>query len=156
MYNPYDSEKYPRRKHPRLKHYDYSKSNYYFVTVCTYEKNCIFGLPGSHNRYGKLAENGILKIPEHYSDVQIDAYAVMPNHVHILIYLPGGKAKLETIIGTWKAYVTREIHKFQPEINVWQASFHDHIIRDEKSYQNIWLYIKSNPMNWEKDCFYIT
>ena len=154
MYNPYNSEKYPVRKNPRLKGYDYSVSNYYFVTVCTHEKQCIFWDAENISPYGKIAEQGILDIQKHYPDVKVDKYVVMPNHVHILLFLSGGKSRLEYVIATWKAYVTREIHKIKPDLKVWQASFHDHIIRNEKSYQNIWLYIESNPMNWEKDCFY--
>ena len=95
-----------------------------------------------------------MNIPKHYPDVRIEKFVVMPNHVHMLVFLTGGKARLEYVIATWKAYVTREIRKLSPDRKVWQASFHDHIVRNEKSYQNIWLYIESNPMNWEKDCFY--
>ncbi|MBQ8622333.1 MAG: transposase, partial [Oscillospiraceae bacterium] len=85
----------------------------------------------------------------------IDKYVVMPNHIHIIIFLYGGKSRLDNIIGSYKSFVSRRIHKQQPALKVWQESFHDHIVRNEKSYQNIWLYIESNPMNWEKDCFYL-
>ena len=39
-------------------------------------------------------------------------------------------------------------------MTVWQRSFHDHIIRDEKDYLKIWQYIDENPSKWEQDCFY--
>ena len=154
MYNPYDSEKYPKRKKPRLQGYDYSTSNYYFVTVCTFEKQCIFGKPEELNELGKIVEQGIAKIPEHFPGTKMDGFVVMPNHIHMLIFLPGGRSKLEHIIGSLKSYVTREIHRLQPDLKIWQTSFHDHIIRNEKAYQKIWLYIESNPRNWAKDCFY--
>ena len=154
MYNPYDHEKYPKRKHPRLKGYDYSTTNYYFVTICTHDKQCIFGNPGNHNVFGKIAQEGIEKIPEHHPGVAIEQYVVMPNHVHILIQLQDNKSDLKTVIGSYKSRISRLIRQLQPEICVWQNSFHDHIVRNEKSYQNIWLYIEGNPINWEKDCFY--
>ena len=154
MYNPYDFQRYPKRKSPRLQGYDYSENGYYFVTICTHEKKCIFGKPNDLNELGIIVLQGILKIPEHYPQVAIDKFVVMPNHVHLLIYLESGNADLKTVIGSWKAHITREIRKIEPDMIVWQKSFHDHIIRNEKSYQNIWLYIENNPINWEKDCFY--
>ncbi len=154
MYNPNDPEKFPVRKSPRLKGYDYSISNHYFVTVCTKYKKCIFGEPGNLNPCGKIAKQGILLMKEHNPDVRVETFVVMPNHVHILLFLYGGKARLEYVVGTWKAFVTREIHSVHPGMSVWQSSFYDHIVRNERSLQNIWKYIDNNPANWEKDCFY--
>ena len=154
MYNPYDNEKYPNRKNPRLNGYDYSTANYYFVTVCTDGKVCLFGNPGEENPCRIIAEHGALKIPEHYPGVTVDKMVVMPNHVHMVLILDGTTATLDKIVGSYKAYVTKEIHKIQPGIVVWQKSFHDHIIRNEEGYRNIWSYIDSNPQNWDKDCFY--
>lgn len=154
MYNPYDLEKYPKRKHPRLKGYDYSTPNYYFVTICTHDKRCIFGNTGNCNVLGMIAQEGILRIPEHHFGVMVDHSVVMPNHVHMLIHLCDNRSNLETVIGSFKSRVSKQIHKIQPALCVWQKSFHDHIIRNEKSYQNIWLYIEENPMNWKQDCFY--
>ena len=41
------------------------------------------------------------------------------------------------------------------EEKIWQRSFHDHVIRDEKGYLKIWNYIEGNPSKWEEDCFYV-
>ena len=155
MYNPYDPEKYPKRKNPRLKGYDYTSENYYFLTICTHKKQCIFGKTDEKNALREIAGEGILKIPEHYKGIKVDKFVVMPNHVHLLVYVSGGQIDINTVIGSYKSYVTRMIHKTNPDLQVWQDSFHDHIIRNEKSYQNIWSYIEANPMNWEKDCFFI-
>ena len=155
MYTPYDYEKYPNRKNPRLKGYDYTAPNYYFVTICTHEKQCIFGNAGKQNVFGDIARQGILEIPQHHSGVNVDHFVVMPNHVHMLIRIMDGKTALGTVIGSYKSRVSRLIHGIAPDLVVWQSSFHDHIIRNEKSYQHIWLYIESNPSNWEKDCFYL-
>ena len=48
-----------------------------------------------------------------------------------------------------KSFTTREYGK-----TLWQRSFHDHIIRGEKDYLEIWNYIDTNPQKWETDCFY--
>lgn len=154
LYNPYDYDKYPVRKSKILQGYDYSASNYYFVTICTHDKLCIFGNTDIINDFGEIAQKSILEIQAHFPDVIVDKFVVMPNHVHMILYLTGRKTDLYHVVGSYKSYVTRQIHKIKPDCNVWQKSFHDHIIRDEKSYQKIWLYIDSNPMNWKKDCFY--
>ena len=155
MYNPYDKEKYPVRKSPRLAGYDYSSANLYFVTLCTYGKVCLFGNLRETNPYRVIAEKGIGKIPEHYSGVVVDKMVVMPNHIHMILVLSGTGASLGSVIGSFKSYVSKEIHKIEPNLMVWQKSFHDHIIRNEAAYRNIWLYIDSNPQNWDKDCFYM-
>ena len=74
-----------RRKQHRLQQYDYSTEGDYFITICTWNKNCIFGKPNELNQWGNIAENDLLEIEHHFSGVKIDKYVVMPNHVHILL-----------------------------------------------------------------------
>ena len=155
MYTQNNTEDYPKRKNPRLKGFDYSSENYYFITICTHEKKCIFGKTGNLSDFGEYANQGLVQIPNHYPNVIVDKAVVMPNHIHAIVYLQGGKSNLSRVIGSYKSFVTRKIHETNPEMKVWQSSFHDHIIRNECSYQKIWQYIDSNPMNWEKDCFYL-
>ncbi len=154
MYSPYDHEKYPVRKYPRIKGYDYTSSNYYFVTVCTRDKACIFGSAGLLNDYGNIAKKGLCEVESHFSGVKVDKMVVMPNHIHAIIVLDGNSVTLSNVVGSFKSFVSKEIHKSRPDVVVWQKSFHDHIIRNEGSYQKIWSYIDSNPQNWKKDCFF--
>lgn len=147
------------RKPTRIPNYDYSNRNYYFVTVCTHNKSCIFGKPGNLNYLGKIAEECLKKIPDYYPQVQIDQAVVMPNHVHAIIMVgisleTEGLPKLTQIIGQYKMAVTKKIHEYKPDLQVWQRSFHDHIIRNQHSYEKIWEYINNNPAKWEEDCFY--
>ena len=95
------------------------------------------------------------KIPIHFPGISIDKWVIMPNHVHAIVVLPGNSAALSTIIGQYKAAVTREIRAFDSDMQVWQTSFHDHIIRNQADYERIWLYIEVNPARWMDDCFYI-
>ena len=145
---------YPKRKHPRLKNYDYSAPNYYFITICTDQKKCIFGDPGKLNPLGNIAKKYLLEIPERYENVILDQYVVMPNHVHAIIVLQNNEKNVETIIGQYKSAVTKEIRKYYPDMMIWQTSFYDHIIRNQKSYEKIWIYIEDNQRKWEEDCFY--
>jgi len=75
----------------RLKNYDYSSPGAYFVTLCTKRKGNIFGevVDGIMylNEYGLIARKFWLEIPEHYNNVEIDAFVVMPDHVHGIIVI---------------------------------------------------------------------
>ena len=147
---------YFSRKPTRIPNYDYSKCNYYFLTLCTYNKKCIFGLPNQLNQFGCIVKKHLQRIPEYYTGVIVDKFVVMPNHIHIILILNGeDRVGVPQIIGQFKTGVTKEIRKVNPDMNIWQRSFHDHIIRNQESYEKIWLYIEGNPQSWEKDCFYI-
>ena len=150
----------PVRKPTRIPNYDYSKDNYYFVTICTYEKKCIFGTVREIGRYGKIAADSIDTLSSHYSNVSIDKYVVMPNHIHMIVVIVckieiSDNPTLSQIIGAYKSEVTRLIHQSAPNEQIWQRSFHDHVIRNQRDYDRIWNYIHTNPMRWDKDCFYV-
>ena len=90
----------------------------------------------------------------------LEKYVVMPNHIHLIVALKSdgvnekNNVSLNQVMGLLKSGVTREIHIIKPLMHVWQRSFYDHIIRNQREYEKIWLYIESNPQNWSKDCFY--
>ena len=64
-----------------------------------------------------------------------------------------GKNTLSSIIGSYKSAVSKHAHRLGFDF-AWQSRFHDHIIRDEQSYQNISEYIINNPLKWNDDKFY--
>ena len=151
---------YYSRKSARIPNYDYSRNNYYFVTICTDHRRCIFGETDHLNWMGKIVQEEILKIPSHYTSVFIDKYVVMPNHIHMIVVIGcdgchTNYLSLNQIVGQYKSGVTRKIHETAPGEAVWQRSFHDHVIRNQKDYEKIWSYIDTNPMRWDKDCFYM-
>jgi len=134
----------PKRKPTRLKGYDYSTPGMYFVTICTHNRKCILShivgdglcdLP--HNELtgiGKDVEFSIQYINNHYSDVRIEKYVIIPNHIHLIVdlNLSGGHGNppLQDVIGQFKSYTTKKYGDI-----LWQRSFHDHIIRDESDYK---------------------
>ena len=148
-------DRFPVRKNPRLQNYDYSTPNYYFITICTHEKRCIFGKPDSLNPFGIIAEEAFAEIETHFPGVRVDKFVVMPNHVHGIVVLQTCDTALSTILGLYKSSVSKKIHKTRPSIVAWQTSFHDHVIRNQRDYERIWLYIDTNPIRWENDCFYL-
>ena len=111
----------PKRKATRIRAYNYASRNYYFITICTYEKKCIFGKTGELNQYGKIAEECLQNISEIYPGVSVDKYVVMPNHIHGIVVIDTQYGpSLTKIIGQYKMAVTKKIHKKDPNQNVWQ------------------------------------
>lgn len=143
------------RKSPRMKNYDYSSANYYFITICTHEKKCIFYNNGVLNANGITAKVCMQEIADHFCCVRVDKFVIMPNHVHAIIVIEReGEANISSVVGQYKAAVSKRIHEELSNTTVWQRSFHDHIIRNQASYERIWSYIDTNPQLWSKDCFY--
>lgn len=97
----YDPEIHHRRS-IRLKGYDYSQAGAYFITICTYNRNCIFGeiRDGQMhlNEIGRIVETEWLKTSEIRDNVELDAFVVMPNHLHGTIIITG-KAGTDDAIG---------------------------------------------------------
>ena len=156
----------PKRKATRLKGYDYSTPGAYFITICTKDRKemlskIIVGddahiVPKNQiSNYGLICDKYINNINIKYENVTVDKYIIMPNHIHLIIFLHGTMRassptkNIETIIRSFKIMVTKEIGN-----SIWQRSYHDHIIRGEKDYQKIWEYIDTNEIKWELDCFY--
>ena len=79
----------PKRKPTRIPGYDYSAPNYYFVTLCTHNKSCIFGDACRLNAWGETAKINLLKMQELHPELRIDNYVIMPNHIHAIIVIQG-------------------------------------------------------------------
>ncbi len=155
-----------KRKNIRLSNYDYSQNGAYFVTICTYNRECLLGeIVGNGLDRSVLkptdlaivAERELKNVPQHFDGVLIDKYVIMPNHIHLILFInreiQAERSRpfptLSTIIGLFKSGVSRKIG-----FSIWQKSFHDHIIRNEQKYQKIWNYIDTNPQKWEEDILY--
>ena len=80
-----------RRRSMRLPGYDYSQAGAYFVTICTRGRVCVLGdvVDGRVrlSEFGRLAHSVWSELPRHYSHVRLDAWVVMPNHVHGIVML---------------------------------------------------------------------
>ena len=163
----------PKRRSTRLKNYDYSENGYYFITICTLKKQKIlcdivgegvYDLPNIVlTKYGKILDKYIIFMSSKFDGVSIDKYVIMPNHVHLIIKIeiepeadsssapcPTANAIIPKFVSLFKRYCNREIGS-----NIFQRSFHDHIIRGENDYAKIWDYIDSNPICWNSDALYI-
>ena len=175
-----------KRKHPRLKNFDYSENGYYFVTICTAEHKKILSsinvgrgkLPSARGDVrrtegtafvkgspaeviltpiGKIAKEQILSLESRYPYVKIEKYVIMPNHIHLLVFIDGFSAgasprpTLSDIICSFKSLTTKNCKQQFPCKTLWQTSFYDHVIRNEKDYIKHYNYIETNPLLWERE-----
>lgn len=157
----------PKRKKLRLSGYDYSEQGCYFITILTDKRKRLFwNTDYTLSYFGFIVEECILDIPNHHFAVKIDNFAIMPDHVHILLtigcdalsndekifedaYFNRIKfSDVSDIIGLFKASVSRKIRKIHPDFKVWHRSFYDHIINNLNDYNETWDYIENNPNVW--------
>lgn len=169
------SEKFQDRyrvKSARLSEYDYSQPWAYFVTICTQNRRPWFGNVDDgemkFSEIGKIVRECWESIPEHFSNIRPDEFAVMPNHLHGIIEILSCRdgacpvstesedAKkpptLSTTVGSFKSTCARRIHGAYPDSGfAWQPRFYDHVIQNDESLRMIREYIQINPSEWGKD-----
>jgi len=160
------------RKPNRLKHNDYSRPGWYFVTICTHDKVHQFGRIEDGemvlNSYGEVAQKYWLEIPNHFEIVEPDEYVIMPNHVHGIVIINRSaaanvgnsrdcslqKSKIKSpseLMGSFKTTSSKLIHRAGSHEFKWQKSFYDHVIRNDRGLENIRKYIANNPLKCEDD-----
>ncbi|MDF1611530.1 transposase [Stygiobacter electus] len=156
----------------RLINWDYSTPWWYLVTINTKNHIEFFGKVVNDKMYlnelGKIVDKFWEEIPNHFKNVGLDYYVIMPNHIHGIIiinpivetgYIPSQDKQSETpymaslplgdIVGKFKAAVTRWAYKNGYSNFKWQSRFYDRIIRNENELFNIRRYIEQNPLKWE-------
>lgn len=169
---PYNPQLHHRRS-IRLRGFDYSEAGAYFVTICTYDKKCLFGEVVKNqmklSEIGGIAEKCWVEIPEHFDNVELDDFVTMPNHVHGIIVLRDMFVRaqyseprqnrfqhvipksLGSIVRSYKGGVTRICHREGNLRFRWQRDFYEHVIRHDKDLNRIRDYIRDNPSNWDID-----
>ena len=169
----------PNRKPNRLRGHDYSQSGLYFITVCTKNREELFGFIKDNqmvlNEYGNIVNQEIEIIPVIRNECVVHEFVVMPNHIHLVVEIKITETQrddchrplrkptetqrddchrplqraIANMVQGLKGAITRRIG-FSP----WQRNYHDHIIRNDKDYIRIAEYIINNPARWRDDRFY--
>ncbi len=165
----------------RLDGYDYASAGAYVVTICTQRRICLFGeiVAGEMqlSEMGQIATACWEQLPQHYTGLDLDAWVVMPNHVHGIIVIDGGNSglfdkdggsppvgeglrpslamhiSLPEVVRAFKSFSARRINEGRGTTGakVWQRSYYDHIVRNEASLWKFRQYIENNPLQWEMD-----
>jgi REP element-mobilizing transposase RayT len=151
----------PRRKSPRLQGFDYRTCGLYFVTICSYQQRHIFGsVVGTRvilSSLGSIVHQQLEELSQHQPMVTVHSFIVMPNHIHALIEViseqtPVANRSLSTIVGTFKYMCAKQWRKCTGNAEpIWQRSFHDRYVRDERQYMCYLQYILDNPIKWSVD-----
>ena len=157
----------PKRKKNRLEKFDYSSCGAYFITICTLKKQnyfwenvgAIIDRPQSVTLsvFGKVVDAAIQNIVHVYPELSIDGYVIMPNHIHLLLRIcaedngrPLVAPTISRIIKQLKGVVTKQVGE-----ELWQKSFHDHVIRNNSDYEEHLRYVYENPMKWSQDELFV-
>jgi putative transposase len=154
----------------RLKQYDYSWPGWYYVTMCTKDRDCTLGDVIADrvvlNEIGKISEQCWRWLGERFPQVELDEYVIMPNHLHgiVIINEPRRNGSRTTptqiktkplgrLIGAFKTTSTKQINQRQgtPGDIFWQRGFYEHVIRNDADLHRIRQYIQNNPQKWALD-----
>lgn len=177
----YDPKRHHRRS-IRLPEYDYSQPGAYFVTLCAQDRACLFGevVDGEMrlNDAGRIVREEWLRTAEIRPSVEMDAFVVMPNHVHGIIVIVSGDSwgtlqraptlrraptverfgkptsnSIPTIVRLIKSATTTRINAMRdtPGAPLWQRNYYEHVIRDDDALHRIRDYIVNNPAQWALD-----
>ena len=154
------------RRSIRLQGYDYSQAGMYFVTLCTRNRECLFGEIVDEtmrlNPVGQIVTDSWTWLAQRYEHVELDEWVVMPNHLHGIVVIndhcKGGSRTAPTtpigrLIGAYKTVSTKQANTFRqtPGLLLWQRNYWERIVRDEAELLSIQEYICNNPAQWAQD-----
>jgi putative transposase len=159
----------------RLKNWDYSSNGYYYITICTKNRECLFGnIAGDKMQLSAIGEIVLQAWNDSFvmrKELFCDQFVIMPNHIHGIVIIEKSvetqgiasvqennapyrmPKSISSFVSGFKSAVTKRVNEIHhtPGAAIWQERFYDHVIRDEKSLQRIREYIVNNPVNWETD-----
>ena len=176
----YDPDKHHRRS-IRLQGYDYTQAGAYFITICVQYRECVLGdiVNGEIHlsEWGQVVQTEWDQLPRRFPNIETDAFAIMPNHIHGIVMIPGrwgtaGRApthraptvtverfgqplpgSIPTIVRSFKSAITKRINALRgtPGVPFWQRNYWEHVVRDENDLNRIRQYIENNPLRWHED-----
>ena len=165
------SNNLPQRRGLRLANFDYSSPGAYFVTICVQNRVHLFGkIPDGDvrlNDAGHMVHDSWTAITNQFPSVRLDAFVIMPNHLHGLLWLTSpftaeqdnvAQPALPDIMQWFKSWTTAQYrqgvvqHDWTPyPKKLWQRSYYDHIVRHDEALNAIRGYIEQNPARWHMD-----
>jgi REP element-mobilizing transposase RayT len=168
----------PRRHSVRLPVFDYSQPCVCFLTICSDQKQLLFGSISGNSTVlsttGRIVEACWLELPKHIAGIKLSEHIVMPNHVHGIVILQsrpiaadrrtGNKrdasdthkfgalvpSSIQVVVRSFKSAAAKRIRERlgKPALKVWQRGFYEQIIWNDKAYHAAIDYIRSNPARW--------
>lgn len=164
-----------KRRLLRLGDWDYTRPGAYFITLVAHHNICRFGeiIDGDLrlNTTGKIILEEWERTSEIRREVDLDAYILMPNHLHAIVVLEEttqfhqmikdnphlsfsrSPRSLGALIAGFKSSTTKKVNILEgsPGSPLWQRNYYEHIIRNEADLVRIRRYIQENPARWSLD-----
>ncbi len=128
------------------------------------------------NEWGRIVRETWVALPSHYPHIALDAFVIMPDHVHGIIIIggtgtvgsvgadlrpaptevPATRHGLPEIVRAFKSFSARRINEVRitPGVSVWQRKYYEHVVRDEADLARIRAYIQDNPAGWALEHLY--
>jgi REP element-mobilizing transposase RayT len=155
----------------------------YFITICTHGRQLTLGSVHDGqmvlNNNGNQVEKEWLRTGDRFAGLRLDAYSIMPNHFHAIVWLAIDRILpeadytnrkieveiasnqyreteedfLKEIIDDFKTAVTNQANGRQPTPGnpFWQPSYHGHVIGNPNAVPAMRRYVNDNPVNWSRD-----
>ena len=172
---------YGHRLSARLLDYDYGAEGVYFVTICTWSRYPVLGICNGSvtlNAIGTMVEQEWLRTAKLRARLGLDAYVVMPDHLHGLLVIgasiqkpiaeivgdgyfvdkedaghpPSQAVSLGAVVRGFKGATTSQTRRIAgPQTRLWQRGFYEHVVRDMNELETIREYISENPLRWAED-----
>jgi REP element-mobilizing transposase RayT len=165
------------RRSIRLREHDYAQPGGYFVTICTHDHKCLFGeVVDSEmhlNELGEIVDAEWRRTAEIRSEVALDAFVIMPNHMHAVVFIADdpptssadalprtlrgtGHRSLSALVAGFKAATTRRANalRCRPIVPFWQRNYYERIVRNEQDLERIRRYVTDNPARWHEDGYH--
>ena len=153
------------RRSLRLRRSDYRKAGAYWITICTKGRQPLLGSLDAEgvrlSPLGEIVQEEWLRATALRPDVVMDAFGVMPDHFHGILWIVGdppnwtqrvtgfrrGKGALGTVIAGFKEATTSRIRLLQsdPALDVWQRSYHERVVREEARLLRLRRFVAENP-----------
>jgi len=162
----FDPDRHHRRS-IRLPGYDYGQPGAYFVTICTYRRECTLGVVRERKVLlsvsGNIVEQSWCALSDHFLFVELDTFVIMPNHLHGIIIVKDYDQKdalvlsngtrsrsVGSVVQNFKSVSTRKVNQVFGKCGMtfWQRGYYERIVRDDTEWNSLRQYIASNPERW--------
>ncbi|MEX2392423.1 MAG: transposase [Dehalococcoidia bacterium] len=140
------------RRSIRIPGYDYAVAGYYYVTMCTAERELTLEFANVRDAVYEVW-NGL---PKRFPGLDIDEFVVMPNHVHGIIILQPDARRLVALADVMRAFKSISAIAGNRVLGrsgrpFWQRNLYERDIRRDRELDAVREYIRSNPLNWDVD-----
>jgi len=140
------------RRSIRLSGYNYSLAGAYFLTICTYERECVF----DSEALKEIVLSEWSALSDRFSALRPDEFVVMPNHVHGLIMTRDEsppRVALGQVVSAFKSLSAIKCNRMLGLAGrpFWQRNYYERIVRNEDELNRIRQYIRDNPEKWAED-----